>query len=50
MVRTGVTIVHVYKYPVRTGRYLIFTVTLSSRDHNPLHWTLRGVALLCCAE
>jgi len=37
----------VYKYPARTDRYLIFSVLLPSRDHRPLHWTLRGVALLC---
>jgi dynein heavy chain len=39
-----------YKYPVRTDRYLIFTVTLSSRDHRPMHWILRGVSLLCSTE
>ena len=37
----------VYKYPVRTDRYLIFTAQLPSRDRRPLHWILRGVALLC---
>ena len=37
----------VYKYPVRTDRYLIFSVMLPSKDNRPLHWTLRGVALLC---
>ena len=37
----------VYKYPIRTDKYLIFTVTLPSLNHRPLHWTLRGVALLC---
>lgn len=37
----------VYKYPARTDRYIIFTVALASRDHRPMHWTLRGVALLC---
>ena len=37
----------VYKYPLRTDRYIIFSVTLPSRDHRPMHWTLRGVALLC---
>jgi dynein heavy chain len=36
-----------YKYPARTDRYLIFMVTMSSREHKPNHWTLRGVALLC---
>jgi dynein heavy chain len=39
-----------YKYAVRTDRYYIFSVILSSRDHRPLHWTLRGVALLCTTE
>jgi len=37
----------VYKYPARTDRYLIFTVLLAALNHKPLHWTLRGVALLC---
>jgi dynein heavy chain len=37
----------VYKYPARTDRYLIFSVLLASINHKPLHWTLRGVALLC---
>ena len=40
----------VYKYPARTDRYLIFSVILPSRDHRPLHWTLRGVALLCATS
>eukprot|EP01041_Mallomonas_annulata_P002980 gene2980-5847_t len=40
----------VYKYPARTDRYLIFSVMLPSRDHRPLHWTLRGVALLCATS
>lgn len=39
-----------YKYALRTDRYYIFSVVLSSRDHRPLHWTLRGVALLCTAD
>ncbi|TYZ58790.1 hypothetical protein PybrP1_001566 [[Pythium] brassicae (nom. inval.)] len=39
-----------YKYALRTDRYYIFSVVLSSRDHRPLHWTLRGVALLCSAD
>ena len=39
-----------YKYPTRTDKHLIFTVTISSREHKPSHWTLRGVALLCCSE
>ena len=37
----------VYKYPLRTDKYKIFTVTLPSKDQKPLHWTLRGVAMLC---
>ena len=37
----------VYKYPIRTDRYLIFSVTLPSIDRKPIHWTLRGVALVC---
>ena len=37
----------IYKYPARTDRYLIFTVLLPTHNHKPLHWTLRGVALLC---
>mmetsp|Transcript_23212 Transcript_23212/g.34068 ORF Transcript_23212/g.34068 Transcript_23212/m.34068 type:complete len:1122 (+) Transcript_23212:47-3412(+) len=37
----------VYKYPVRTDKYLVFIAHLPSRDRRPLHWILRGVALLC---
>lgn len=37
----------VYKYPRRTDKYFIFSVMLATKDHKPLHWTLRGVALLC---
>ena len=37
----------VYKYPHRTDRYIIFTVTLPTLELKPIHWTLRGVALLC---
>ena len=37
----------VYKYPIRSDKYFIFTVMLATQDHKPLHWTLRGVALLC---
>ncbi|KAF0689476.1 Aste57867_19083 [Aphanomyces stellatus] len=40
----------VYKYPTRTDRYLVFTVTMPSREHRPVHWTLRGVALLCTTD
>lgn len=39
-----------YKYPSRTDKNLIFTVTMPSRDHRPSHWTLRGTALLCSTE
>lgn len=39
-----------YKYATRTDRYYIFSIVLSSRDHRPLHWTLRGVALVCTAD
>jgi dynein heavy chain len=37
----------VYKYPARTDRYLIFKVLLSTQHRQPIHWILRGVALLC---
>lgn len=37
----------VYKYPARTDRYLIFTVLLATHQQKPIHWILRGVALLC---
>jgi len=40
----------VYKYPARTDRYIIFTATLPTQEHKPLHWTLRGVALLCATS
>jgi dynein heavy chain, axonemal len=40
----------VYKYPLRTDKYLIFSVTLPSLNHRPLHWTLRGVSLLCATS
>ena len=36
----------VYKYPSRTDRYYIFSVLLPTLVQRPLHWTLRGVALL----
>merc|ERR1711871_1336756 len=39
-----------YKYPNRGDRYLVFYVTLPSRDHRPRHWALRGAALLCSKE
>ncbi|CAN0142261.1 unnamed protein product, partial [Pylaiella littoralis] len=37
----------VYKYSLRTDKYIIFLVTLAARSKPPSHWTLRGVALLC---
>ena len=37
----------VYKYPIRSDKYFIFAVMLATQEHKPLHWTLRGVALLC---
>jgi dynein heavy chain, axonemal len=37
----------VYKYPARTDRYLIFSILLATHQQKPLHWILRGVALLC---
>ena len=40
----------VYKYPKRTDRYWIFFVSLASRTTRPVHWTLRGAALLCATE
>ena len=40
----------VYKYPARTDRYLIFSILLASSTQKPLHWTLRGVALLCATS
>jgi dynein heavy chain len=39
-----------YKYPNRTDRNFIFMVTMASRDHKPMHWTLRGVGLLCSKD
>ena len=40
----------VYKYPKRTDRYFIFHVSLASRANRPVHWSLRGAALLCATE
>ena len=40
----------VYKYPSRTDRYIIFHVAMAARDHRPVHWTLRGAALLCSTD
>ena len=39
-----------HKYPNRTDRNFIFLVTMASRDHKPIHWTLRGVGLLCSKD
>jgi len=37
-----------YKYTARTDRYIIFMVTLRcTAEKNPVHWGLRGAALLC---
>ncbi len=40
----------VYKYPIRSDRYFIFTVMLATQNHKPVHWILRGVALLCTCD
>ena len=40
----------VYKYPVRSDRYYIFSVLLATQSHKPVHWILRGVALLCTCD
>lgn len=37
----------VYKYPMRTDKYLIFVVSFPTRENKPVHWILRGAALLC---
>eukprot|EP00743_Colponemidia_sp_Colp-15_P002217 GILK01002403.1.p1 GENE.GILK01002403.1~~GILK01002403.1.p1 ORF type:complete len:1329 (-),score=303.46 GILK01002403.1:72-3644(-) len=39
----------VYKYPRRTDKYLVFKVNLKT-DVHPMHWTLRGVSLLCSTD
>ena len=39
-----------YKYTNRGDRYLVFMVTMPTRDHRPRHWALRGAALLCTKE
>jgi dynein heavy chain, axonemal len=40
----------VYKYPARSDRYYVFSVMLGTQNHKPLHWILRGVALLCACD
>ena len=39
-----------YKYVKRTDRYIIFHVSLASREQRPVHWSLRGTALVCATE
>jgi len=39
-----------YKYPVRQDRYLVFEVNMITKDKNPDHWIMRGVAMLCSKE
>lgn len=39
-----------YRYTMRTDKNLIFMVDIATRHHRPVHWTLRGVALLCSIE
>ena len=40
----------VYKYPRRTDRFYIFSVTLATREKAPSHWIMRGVALLASTD
>ena len=40
----------VYKYPVRSDKYYIFSVLLATQSHKPVHWILRGVGLLCTCD
>jgi len=41
----------VYKYPQRTDLFFIFKVNLKCQaNYTPVHWALRGVALLCNTE
>ncbi|CAN0438741.1 unnamed protein product [Ascophyllum nodosum] len=37
----------VYKYSMRTDKYIIFLATLPTKNKPPSHWMLRSVALLC---
>jgi len=39
-----------YKYFARGDRYLIFTVNLKTNQKLPVHWILRGAALLCSTD
>jgi dynein heavy chain len=39
-----------YKYFARGDRYLIFMVNLKSNTKLPVHWVLRGAALLCSTD
>lgn len=39
-----------YKYFARGDRYLIFTVNLKTNTKLPVHWVLRGAALLCSTD
>jgi dynein heavy chain len=40
----------VYKYPARSDRYYVFSIMLATQNHKPIHWILRGVALLCTCD
>jgi len=44
-----------YKYPARTGRFFIFMLDIPSKETSepakkPIHWVLRGVAVLCSTD
>ena len=36
-----------YTYKVRSEDTFVFHIDLSSRQHRPRHWIMRGVAILC---
>jgi hypothetical protein len=36
-----------YKYKIRSEDTFVFNIDLSSRQHRPRHWIMRGVAILC---
>jgi len=40
----------VYKYPARSDKYYVFSIMLGTQNHKPIHWILRGVALLCTCD